>query len=493
VTESTEFSRIAATAATLGDDAADRHRFLDKHVLLTGEGDFLQTANGRHCLLAALHLLPRICANVAVALPEGDLLDEARAVAARIAFRQQIEFVVPGSDADSFDSILSVGTRVHPGRPWTVFHNDGWLARVSSGGTDLRTPVGRTNPISALAAASLGVADTFKRLLGLRPSRGPLCDGLSWSLATYGVDADDVGPELPDNLPVDLLLGGAGAIGNGVLFLLSRLPLRGRILVVDSQKFGPENLGTCILIGPEDLDTPKVVLAERLLAGDVVAKGFHEPLESFIRRLGSEMPYPKTIVGALDNIDARHSLQDLWPDLMLDGAIGPFLCQASRHPIEGDVACARCLFRHPAGERAEVVASRATGLTIDRAAMPDAVVEASDLAAAPAAKRAWLARQLGKPICSVVSEATTRELSDVKRDGFEPSVPFVATLASSMIVAELVKAATQVDSVIEPRFQFDVLRGPATGQLLPQERRRDCYCTARTQSITTWRRTRANG
>lgn len=492
MTESTEFSRIAATAATLGDDAADRHRFLDKHVLLTGEADFLQTANGHHSLLAALYLLPRICANVAVALPEGDLLDEARAVAARIAFRQQIRFVLPGSEADSFDSILSVGTRVHPGRPWTVFHNDGWLARVSSG-FDLRTPIGRTNPISALAAASLGVADTFKRLLGLRPSRGQLCDGLSWSLATYGVDADDVGPELPDNLPLDLLLGGAGAIGNGILFLLSRLPLRGRVLVVDAQKFGPENLGTCMLMGAEDLGTPKVVLAERLLGGDVVAKGFHEPLESFIRRLGSEMPYPKTIVGALDNIDGRHSLQDLWPDLMLDGAIGPFLCQASRHPIEGDVACARCLFRHPAGERAEVVASRATGLAIDRAAMPDAIVEAADVAAAPPAKRDWLAGQLGKPICSVVSEATTRELSKAKRDGFEPSVPFVATLASSMVVAELVKAATHVDSVIEPRFQFDVLRGPATGQLLPQERRRDCICKTRTPSITSWRRGRASG
>jgi SAM-dependent methyltransferase len=297
--ESTEFSRIAATAATLGDDAVDRHRFLDKHVLVTGEGDFLQTANGRHCLLAALHLLPRICTNVAVALPEGDLLGEARAVAARISFRQQIAFVDPQSDVGPFDSILSVGTRGRADLPWTVFHNDGWLARVSSGGADLRGPVGQPNPISALAAASLGVADTFKRLLGLRPSRGSPFNDLSWSLSTYEVDANDLGPPLPDNLPVDLLLGGAGAIGNGVLFLLSRLPLRGRILVVDSQKFGPENLGTCILIGPEDLDTPKVVLAERLLAGDVVAKGFHEPLVSFIRRLGSEIPYPKTMAAEM--------------------------------------------------------------------------------------------------------------------------------------------------------------------------------------------------
>ncbi|MGH7271032.1 MAG: hypothetical protein ACREJ3_11430, partial [Polyangiaceae bacterium] len=59
-----EFSRIVATAATLADEAADRHRFLDKQVLLTGEPNVLASENGRECLLGALRLLPRVCANV---------------------------------------------------------------------------------------------------------------------------------------------------------------------------------------------------------------------------------------------------------------------------------------------------------------------------------------------------------------------------------------------------------------------------------------------
>lgn len=472
---------------TLGDAAADRHRFLDKRVLLTGDPAVLETTNGRDCFLAALHLLPRICTDIAVSMPPCGLVDDARAIAERIAFGQKITFLDSGLHDDSFDAVLSVGTRARLGRRCTVINNDGWLARVASGSQDLPFPTGRENPISALAAASLGVAEVFKRLLGLRPSRGELLQHLSWSLHTYAVNADDLGPPIPDHLPVDLLLGGVGAIGNGVLHLLSRLPLRGRVIGVDSQTFGSENLGTCMLIGPQDVGVQKVALIERALGGMVYAKGYNELLEKFVERLGGEVPYPDTIIGALDNIDARHTLQDIWPTLLLDGAIGPFLCQASRHPIGGEVACARCLFRHPAGERAEVIASRATGLSVERAAMPNEVVAFSDVEQAPPEKRDWLAEKIGKPICSIISEATTRELADGQRSGFEPSVPFVATLASSMVVAELVKAALQAEPVLEPRFQFDVLQGPATGQLLPQERRRECYCVRRAKQIADWR------
>lgn len=489
---SSEFSRIAATAATLGEAAVDRHRFLDKRVLLTGDPEVLETENGRNCFLAAAHLVPRICANVVFAVPRGALLDEARAVAERIAFGQQIAFVEPGTSDDSFDAVLSVGTRARPDDRWTLINNDGWLVRLTSDGEHLPRPSGRENPMSALAAASLGIAEVFKRLLGLKPSRGGLLRGLSWSLYTYATGSEDIGPPLPCPLPVDVIMGGVGAIGNGVLYLLGLLPLTGRVIGIDSQTFGSENLGTCMLIGPQDVGTPKATLVERALAGRVAAKGYHEPLNKFASRLGKEVPYAETIIGALDNIEARHALQDLWPAVLLDGAIGPFLCQASRHPIDGDVACARCLFRQPPGERAEVIASRATGLTVERALMPDEVVTQDDVERAPPEKRQWLAEKVGKPICSIVSEATVRELTDGHQSGFEPSVPFVATLASSMVVGELIKAALQAEPAIEPRFQFDVLRGPASGQLLPQGRRRDCYCVKRARQIAAWRDQRRN-
>jgi molybdopterin/thiamine biosynthesis adenylyltransferase len=487
-----EFSRIVATASTLGEEAADRHRFLDKRVLLTGDGDFLATPNGRDCLIAALHLLPRICANVTVMLPAGTMRDEAKVIADAIAFGPRVTFIDNFGDAP-YDAILSVGTRSRGDLPWTVVHSDGWLVRVASGNNDLPRPSAQPNVVAALAAASLGVAETFKRLLGVRASRGPLLPYTSWSLFTYAPEWTDTGPAVPAEMAVDVLLAGAGAIGNGVVYLLARLPLCGRVLLVDPQSFRSENLGTCILIGPQDVGRLKVVLADRMRSGRVDARGYHETLEEFSRRLGDELPYPRVVLGAFDNIDGRHAAQDLWPDLLIDGAIGPLLCQVSRHPLDGDIACARCLFRKPPGERAEVVASRATGLTLERASMPDALVDSGDLAAAPPDKRDWLTTQVGKPICSVISEGVARDISDARDVGFEPSVPFVATLASSMMVAELVKASMGAVTTVEPRFQFDVLRGPAAGALLPQERRRDCYCVTRAATVAAWRRQRPSG
>ncbi len=72
------FSRLVATAERLGEHADDRHRFLEKRILVTGEREVLATKNGRACLLFGLRLLLRICPNIVVSLPKecAILLDE---------------------------------------------------------------------------------------------------------------------------------------------------------------------------------------------------------------------------------------------------------------------------------------------------------------------------------------------------------------------------------------------------------------------------------
>jgi molybdopterin/thiamine biosynthesis adenylyltransferase len=487
------FSRPASAAARLGDLAPDCHRFVDKRVLLTGEPATLATANGRECLLNGLGLLVRVCPDLTVALPPGAgaLLQECRRLADRIAFGRAVELPAEAPNLDRFDAVLSVGTEARPGLPWTVINSDGWLARVSSGGTSLPAASGRANPVGALAAACLGVADVFKRLIRLKEGRGRPFDGLTFSLHSYRCGEDNPGPALPADLPLDLLLVGAGAIGNGIVHLLSRLPASGRAWIVDAQTFQEENLGTCLLIGPQDLGTPKAAFAERVLCGRLRARGFHEGLAMFQARLGAEVPYPRLVVTGLDNIDARHEAQALWPDVIIDGAIGDFPCQVSRHRWGEDGACLICLFRHPPGPAAEAVASRATGLSPARVQQAEAAVTDDDVRAAPADRQEWLRERLGRQICSVVQEGVAQQISqDGQRRGFAPSVPFVACLSACMVVAELVKVAAGWATALETRFQFDSLRGPASGEMIPQEKRRDCECAERAGTIEAWRRLR---
>jgi hypothetical protein len=159
------------------------------------------------------------------------------------------------------------------------------------------------NPIGALAAASLGVTEIFKRLVPVNPDRGPLHDTLSFSFYTYS-DSDWAGPELPTALNIGTLLQvGAGAIGNGIVHLLSQLGLNGRVVIVDRQDFADENLGTCLLIGPSDINQPKATTLANFIPGAV---GYKEEVESSIRsRVGIDFDVPGIVVNGLDHIGAR--------------------------------------------------------------------------------------------------------------------------------------------------------------------------------------------
>lgn len=483
-------SRPAAAADRLGEIAPDRHRFAEKRVLLTGEPEVLNTENGAILLDASLRLLVRLCSNLSVAVPVEcpGSYEAVRLVAEQVAFGGPVEFLAAISDPLDFDAVLSVGTAVRPEAPWTVINSNGWLARVSSGVSGVPSDCGQANPIGALFAASLGVTEVFKRLICLKPERGRPLDAFTFNTLTYQSGSDDPGPPLPSCVPLDTLLVGAGAIGNGVLYLLGRLPVAGRIWVVDRDVFKEENLGTCILIGLAELGQAKARFAERVINGRIEAVGFPEDLSAFKRRLGTELPYPRVVLGAVDSIDSRHEIQALWPDLIIDGAIGDFPCQVSRHRWGQDEACLRCLFRTPPGESAEMVASRASGLRPERVADADETITEHDVLAAPQEKQEFLRRNIGRQICSVIAEATAQQISlESQRPGFEPSIPFVACFSACMMVAELVKQAVGWESTLETRFQWDSLRGPHKGQHFPQGSRSDCLCVERRVNIERFR------
>lgn len=483
------FSRPLATAMRLGEDALDKHRFLDKKILLTGETEILSTENGKNCFIGSMLLLFRICRNLSILLPAGceDLLNKSKLILNEKKYPSNIQFVEEKIEFKDYDAILNIGKKVRPDLPWTVINSNGWLVRISSGSQEISSVCSQDNPIATLAAASLGVSEVFKRLIKLKETRGRLLENLTFSLASYATNESDYGPSLSSSIPIDMLLVGAGAIGNGIIYLLGLLPLNGRVLIVDSQKLQTENLGTCLLIDPSTIGKEKAFFAEQYLSKKLTAKGYPEDIHEFSKRLGKDVSYPKLIINGLDNIEARHAVQDFWPDVIIDGAIGDFMCQVSRHPWGEDVACLRCLFQNKV-ELADEIATKATGLRIDRVKNELKQVTEDDVKFAPMHKQDWLRERIGKQICSVVQEGVAQKISKEKQtEGFEPSVPFVACFSASMVVSELVKYVLKLPTSLEPRFQFDVLRGPAKGEKFPQQRRCDCICYTRKSNIDKFR------
>lgn len=103
-------------------------------------------------------------------------------------------------------------------------------------------------------------------------------------------------------------------------------------MLCDRERFGEENLGTCLMIGPEHLNQPKAPALELMLkTAGRRAKGFECQFADYVSTLNGK--YPAVVLNGLDNIDVRHEVQRaLWPDLVVDGAIGDFGCQVSRQP-----------------------------------------------------------------------------------------------------------------------------------------------------------------
>jgi len=482
-----EFSRLEATLASLGDAASDQHRFnKDKSVLLTGEVEILLTQNGRNCFLDSLRLLMRMVTDLTVCIPSDSQLEtDVGKIIERFSLKTRPQIQAFGERSQkNFDAILSVGTAGKSGEPITVINSNGWVARVSSTGCPLNSNCSQANPVGALGAACLGVAEVFKRLIKLRPERGKLHDQLNFSFYSYLAE-DNPGPALPTELSVELLVVGMGAINNGTFHLLNQLPTKGTIRVVDSQTFNIENWGTSVLVSPQDIrnGVPKAKAAETWLPSAVHVTGYHETIEQFRERCGKEIPYPKLIVNGLDKISARRAVQDLWPDQIIDGAIGTVACEVTLHPWGPDLSCLKCDFVEPATP-AEQRQAEATGLRPERLADPLTVITEADIEASPLEKREWLRERKGKQVCSVVSEGMLALLSgEAQSAGFEPSVPFVACLSSCMIVSELVRYLQGVPQILETGFQFDVMVGPENGQRKAHSRKPDCMCVTRRHNI----------
>jgi molybdopterin/thiamine biosynthesis adenylyltransferase len=485
-------SRPEACAQRIAAHAADAHRFSHKRVLITGDAEILATANGWLLLLDSIRLVIRFCRHVDVGLPSAltELREEATILARQIEFIHPVNILESHADFGSYDAILSVGAAARGNLPWTTINCNGWLARVSSTGKNLNPDCSQTNPIGALAAASLGASEVFKRLVGLKPERGPFFDDLRFSCYSFEVNTDDPGPLLPESIQLpETLVVGQGAIGNGITLVLSQLPCAGTVMLLDSQKYGPENLGTCILLGKDGINEAKADWnANRFSGSQVNPIPIVGKVEEVLPHFGTKYSYPSVILNGLDNVFARHDIQDLWPDIIIDGAIGDFPCQVVSHVWGRQTACLKCLFSKPSTPDPVLVASSVTGLSPDKVREAEAVVTDEDVQKAPTEKQALL----GRKVCSVVSEQIIAQISAAKNESnFSPSTPFVATMSSAMVVGTLIKYLAGESQNISSRFYFDILQGPQQGEHFREMAKSECSCHSRKKVIAKWRASRS--
>lgn len=480
-------SRPLGVAEALGSSLLDEAIIFSRPVILTGERETLATQNGRWCLLNSLRLLSRIVGSLTVVLPPGlgAFETEVRQLAAKAWTKGTVTFALEGAPIEmaSIAAVLNVGTQVHPHLPWTSINSNGWVARVSSGPSPLSPDCGQSNPIAALMAASLGVAEVFKRVYSVPSEAAPLLDATQFSLFDLSTTPAGLGPQLPDAILLpDTVMVGAGAIGNGIALLLSQLPLQGRLHIIDKQDYRRENLGTCTVLDDETwLDSSKAkCLATWLNKPEGLRCTGESALVAdarsgdYLRSMSVEL-----VLNGLDDVGARHDAQLLWPSVLVDGGINAVGAAVVVHRLDQPQgACMRCTFQLPVQDERQLQA-KATGLSMTSLASDHGrPLTPQDVSDAEESKRPWLHEQLmqGKTVCATIGEAQSRLLR-LGIEGFNPSVPFVATVSAALVLAQTMKALLYPEAGFTQRFQMEsVFIGPESslGVLMRADPRCEC-------------------
>lgn len=182
-------SRPMGVAAALTGHLIDETAFHEQLVVLTGEADALSTANGRWILVDAVRLLLRVVGQLLIVIPEGfdDLTLEIRQICETTYVRQR-----PTIRNGEFDSavphakvVLNVGCQQRPEAPWISISANGWICRATTASMALDGDFSKPNPISSLFAASIGVSEVFKRLIGMRADLSPPIENMTCSLLDH--------------------------------------------------------------------------------------------------------------------------------------------------------------------------------------------------------------------------------------------------------------------------------------------------------------------
>jgi molybdopterin/thiamine biosynthesis adenylyltransferase len=341
------FDKAALAAADVlqgYDHAAFRGSLTSHTVGLAFDAAAGASFEGRTTLDLAANLLARLYPRLAVVPLERGL------GAAAAALRAGCRAINPGVEIartlKGVSACLVVGDRAPDvAAPSVYVGSDGWVVRVSAE-SPVGSGAGTTNPFGAAAAACFGAANVFRVLFaGQLPHGGP---DRRFTLSLIDFVPNAAAPQNPP-LPAAVDVGeaqlvGLGAIGNGAVWALARVPsVRGSLDLVDHEAVELSNLQRYVLTTQRDRGEPKVEVAARALARTALTVRQHpDRWGDYLRTRGTGR-LERVAVG-LDSARDRIAVQAGLPRWVCNAWTQPGDLGVSRHEFLGTQACLACLY-----------------------------------------------------------------------------------------------------------------------------------------------------
>jgi len=254
--------------------------------------------------------------------------DNAMAIARRI--NPKIEFATKPTVE------IAIGTALPSAGDWPRIYvgSSHWDAFV---GTVEPYRIGKSNnPFGSGAAACLGAANLFR--LVFQPREASLDKNSTFS-ALEGEPRKSRHVELGGGIG-EVVLVGAGAIGNGAAWALSRVPMEGMLHLIDHQVIDLGNLQRYVLAERDDETIGKVEVLARYYQGKIQAKPHASKFQDFVASEGYSW---RRMILALDSSRDRRSAQASLPFWIANGWTQPGDLGISTHDfLRG--ACVSCMY-----------------------------------------------------------------------------------------------------------------------------------------------------
>jgi hypothetical protein len=335
------FSRNTVAVAQIisGFDEAAFVNAVSKSVMGIAFGsDVATSAEGRHLADMAVRLLARMYPTLVIQAANEQLARDLARLAIQINPNIEIS-----RDAEP-TKLIAIGTALPPIlNPTRVIYagSDGWDARLSE--TRPQAVGSSSNPFGAGAAAALACSRAFNDTFGPQPERTLFSTDVVLSTLEGNASATMAPIDLRDlHLPDQTVLVGLGAIGNGVIWALSRSDVSGDLTLVDHEVIELSNLQRYVLALRSDEGRTK---SEHLAASATASlrlRAFPQDWATFVAANG--YVWNQAII-ALDSARDRRLVQASLPRMAVNGWTQPGDLGVSEHGrFGGPGACVSCLY-----------------------------------------------------------------------------------------------------------------------------------------------------
>ncbi len=466
------FNRAATAASQVlsGFDLSAFREILDTHVIGIAFGaeairspEAAATLDLLVRLVARLH--PSLCL-IALDRPAGEVSDHLGKLA--LSINPDIDLTrLP----DEVTECIVVGDR-HPSidGPMVFVGSDGWTATVSRSG-----PQGSGmshNPFGAGAAACIAAANVFRLVFAEQLQGGDPDTHVELSLLEYGErsQARDLDPDTVDLGEAHLV--GLGAIGNGAVWALARMPgIVGSLHLIDHETIDLSNLQRYVLADQTTVDAAKVTVAAGMFATSSLTVVPHRERWGEYAGQRNDWLFERVAIG-LDTAEDRIAVQGSLPMWIANAWTRDIDLGVSRHRFGSDKACLACLYLPDGQVKAE------DQRVAEEIGLSEALMEVRTLLATngpvDAAFVSRVAGRLGVPIAallpfvgqplrnfyqSAICGGVVFNLTGGSRP-VRATVPmaFQSALAGIMLAAELVKHAAGLPDASTTSTRINLLR-----------------------------------